>query len=762
MPRYYFFIFFQFILLFANKGIAQQVFHGKVIDKISGEALIGVVVRGNSTGTQTDYKGQFNLIVDEKKTTLLFRLIGYETLTASIDLTHLNDSVFIFTMSASKQLLEQVIVTGNRNEQALSKSNSSIELIQSKLIQDKGTTQIDKFLNQIPSVSVIDGQINIRSGSGWTYGAGSRVMVLVDDLPFLTGDAGQVKWSLLPLENLKQVEVIKGAGSVLYGSGALNGIIHFRTQMSNGKPLTKIQLNSGIYDNPDRASLKWTPKLLMKQQASIFHAAKIGKLQYAFSSNYMKDEGYRMSDNEERIRCNLNLQTAPLKNLKIGLNIGVLKSKSESFLLWENFQMAYTVLDSQTSGTHSQSIFIDPSISFHSNGFQHRLKSRWMHINNENSNAAQNNAFNQGYAEYQMQKTFIDYQLNVISGLVYNTNISEAQLYGGTNKSENSAVFIQLDKSFYKKLTVAFGARYEFFKMNADQTQQPVFRAGLNYEIYKATFIRGSWGQGFRYPSIAERYINTSVGNLNIFANPNLKAESGWSAELGIKQGLQMGPIHAFVDLAYFETRFDNMTEFNFGAWKTYNPANPFSAIGFKSFNIGKTRINGFEISSGFQLKNKNWEIQGMGGYTYTLPVMLEPNVAFAFDSARGPQTFESTKSDSLSILKYRFEHQVKYDVSVQYKRFELGISYRYNSSIRNIDKAFVSGFIPSLVPGIAEARTALQFNRNSFDLRCYYHATTYLKIGVNCLNVLNTETMNRPADISAPRFFQVQLMASF
>jgi len=761
-PRYYIFIFFLYAFVFTNNCKAQHLIQGIVRDKNTEEPISGVVVSAGNIGTQSDLNGFFKLNIPEAGINLNFRFLGYETLTITETMNGKDERLLKVFLNPSKKLLDQVVVTGNRNEQAISRSTSSVEVIGSKLILDKGTTNMDKFLNQIPSVSVLDGQINIRSGSGWTYGAGSRVMVLVDDLPFLTGDAGQVKWSLLPLENLKQVEVIKGAGSVLYGSGALNGIVHFRTQMSSGKPITKIQMSSGIYDKPDRIGLRWSNKNLFKNQVSLFHAAKIGKFQYAFSSNYMKDEGYRMSDNEERIRCNLNVQTAVNKDLKIGLNLGVLKSTSQSFLLWENDNLGYTVLDSQATGTSSQSVFVDPSISFHQNGFQHRIKSRWMYINNENSNVTQNNAFHQLYAEYQVQKNFTEISLQTTGGLVSNFNTSEAQLYGGRNTSENIAAFIQLDKIFFNKLNIGFGARHEYFKMNNDQTQKPVFRAGMNYEITKSSFFRCSWGQGFRYPSIAERYINTSVGSLNIFANPNLKAESGWSAEIGFKQGFKFGKLTGYIDLAYFDTRYNDMTEFNFGAWKLYNPANPYSAIGFKSFNIGATSIKGFDASAGFQLKQKDWEIQGIAGYTYSLPLMLDPNLVFAYDSARGPQSFTNTRSDSVQILKYRFEHQVKFDISIQYKKLELGYSYKYNSNIKNIDMAFVAGLIPSIVPGIAEARTALNQNRSLSDIRIFYHFKPTIKLGFNCLNLFNTEMMNRPADLIAPRFYQLQIMASF
>ncbi|MBK6986176.1 MAG: TonB-dependent receptor plug domain-containing protein [Bacteroidetes bacterium] len=76
---------------------------------------------------------------------------------------------------------------------------------------------------------VSDGQASIRGGSGYSYGAGTRVLMLVDEMRMISADAADIKWNYLPLENLEQVEVIKGAASALFGSSAMNGVINMRT-----------------------------------------------------------------------------------------------------------------------------------------------------------------------------------------------------------------------------------------------------------------------------------------------------------------------------------------------------------------------------------------------------------------------------------------------------------------------------------------------------------------------------------------------------
>jgi len=82
-----------------------------------------------------------------------------------------------------------------------------------------------------------------------------------------------------------------------------------------------------------------------------------------------------------------------------------------------------------------------------------------------------------------------------------------------------------------------------------------VIRAGVNYQAAKFTFIRASYGQGYRFPSIAERFVKTSMGGMNIFPNPELKPETSWSSEIGVKQGFKLWTWNGLIDVAGFLDR---------------------------------------------------------------------------------------------------------------------------------------------------------------------------------------------------------------
>ena len=70
---------------------------------------------------------------------------------------------------------------------------------------------------------------------------------------------------------------------------------------------------------------------------------------------------------------------------------------------------------------------------------------------------------------------------------------------------------------------------------NEENVVKPIFRTGLNLRLAKATYLRYSYGQGYRFPTITEKFIKTRTGGLDIFPNPQLQPETSWNTEVGLK-----------------------------------------------------------------------------------------------------------------------------------------------------------------------------------------------------------------------------------
>src|SRR6185312_8239070 len=163
------------------------------------------------------------------------------------------------------------------------------------------------------------------------------------------------------------------------------------------------------------------------------------------------------------------------------------------------------------------------------------------------------------------------------------------------NHLQNYAAYLQLDKKFFKVLNVSMGFRDENFIMNnGATTSKPIFRSGLNLQVAKGTFLRASYGQGFRYPTVTEKYLNSEIGGLSVFSNPNLQPESSWNAEIGIKQGFKINNFTGFIDVAAFWQQYQNTIEITYGYWSTYYQfgVQQYNA-GFMYLNTGETRVKG-------------------------------------------------------------------------------------------------------------------------------------------------------------------------
>jgi iron complex outermembrane receptor protein len=779
------YVFLPILLCITTFSFAQDVIlAGKVTDARSGEAMIGVAINIDSTknGAVTDVNGSYTITTSAGKHQLKISFVGYKTKYLFVDAINQTNKISDIQLEEDIKELGTVVISAGRFEQKIEDVTISMEVIKPQLVENKNTLNMETIIDQVPGVNMTDGQANIRSGSGYSYGAGSRVLLLVDDMPMLSADAGDVKWNYLPIENLEQIEVIKGASSALFGSSALNGVIHIRTSYPKDVPQTCINFSSGVYGDPKRESLRWWENANpIFTNAGFYHSRKIKNLDLVIGGNLFSDDGYRKLETEQRFRFNTNLRYRfkKIEGLSVGLNANHMNVTGGLFMLWQNADSAYYPQGGNIQLYQNYRTNIDPYVIYFTkkNG-RHSLRSRFFRTNNLNDKE-QSSLADLYYSEYQYQKRFKK-EWVLTSGILYTySQIKSDSLYG-VHFGNNLAIYTQVDKKF-NKLTLSFGARGEYYKIDTAETRfniplgkdtvqlpiYPVFRAGANYQIAKYSFLRASFGQGYRFPSIAEKFIQTSVSGLKIFPNTSLQPEHGWSTEIGIKQAIILGSWKGFVDLAIFRMEYKNMMEFNFGYHTPDSLVNPTPTqqagyFGAKSINVSDANITGFEFSTTLQGKIGKIETTVFGGYTYTNPINADNDSAYKY-----------TGTDTITgILKYRYKHNAKLDVQLDYKKISFGISARYNSFMQNIDKAFqqeiLNDLFPSynsglyILPGIKEYRE--KYNKGDFvmDARLAYHINKNVKLSVIVNNILNSEYSSRPGDIMAPRNSALQVVIKF
>ena len=674
---------------------------GKITDSQSQKPLGAVLVyfENTSYGMSSTPEGNFSIEAPAGNYTLIAAYLTHQTFKKEISLTA-NQEFNIALMSNDNQM-NLVVVSAGRYEQNIGEVTVSMEVIQPKLIEDKNAVNIDEILQQTPGVAIVDDEPQIRSGSGYSFGAGSRVQVLVDNIPILSGDAGKPSWGFLPTENVSQVEIIKGASSVLYGSSALSGVINFRTAYPTLKPKTKVSVYHGFYSKPQSDSAVYWNRQGMKSGINFLHSEKFGKLDFVLASSVQYDDGHLgpIKDTADgsfsnggynptkvdrynaanRARLNLNLRYRLADRLYIGLAGIYSTGNSLATLIWDNSSTGlYGAYAGSATRTIQQLYTVDPSIQYTSKkGAVHSLKSRWQSLDNNNDNN-QGNFSDVFYTEYQVQK---NWELNKIKNLtttagVVNTNTdARGQLFlggniDGHNRARNTAAYFQIDKKIGERLNLSGGVRYEQFVLNSEKNGKPVFRAGANYKLGQATYLRASYGQGYRFPSIAEKFIVTGLGAIQVFANPDLKPETSYNAEIGVKQGFKIGEFKGFIDVAVFQQEFRNFIEFTFGQWSPV-PLSDLGqiskVIGFKSLNTGGAKVQGAELSIMGTGNIRKTRFDVLAGYTYTKPMSTTPDYVYA-QTAQTPGTLvipQFSQASYLTTSENTNNNILKYQVSL-------------------------------------------------------------------------------------------------
>ena len=693
----------------------RSILKGVITDDSDGRPLVAASIRVKddfSTGTISDPDGRYMLEIASGTYTFTVSFIGMETETVTVTLNPGEITELDFNLIPVWQELGEVEISVSKFEKPIEEITVSLQVIKPVLIENKNTRNIQTVLDLTPGLNILDNEPQIRGGSGFTFGVGSKVSVLVDDMPMISGEAGRPYWDLVPVENIEHIEVIKGASSVLSGTSALSGSIHIMTAIPTSDPVNKITAYTGFYSAPSDRSMKWWEGYPYITGFNFLHSKKYGNIDLVLGGNVDLDHGYTgapvpgplvvdsisdFSDREMRMqkyRFNFSLKrhSKKYKELNYGLNGNFMLNKAPMILAWLDDSTGFYRAYPGAVYLQDQFVFyLDPFINLYaSSGTKHSIRARVLHNASEMTN-------NQSvystliYGDYMFKRSYSfikDFEL--IGGVSWTQALVTADMYRASgsafNKQFNISAYIQAENKIRDVITTSVGVRGEYFELNDSiSALKPILRAGINFKLYPSSFLRLSYGQGYRFPSITERYIRTSAGSFAVFDNPDLEPESSWNVEIGFKQMFKYRNYYGYIDVAGFIQEYENTIEYLFGFW---DPT--FAIAGFRFLNTGKSRVSGVDLSvTGSGKINRNSGVRTMAGYNYITPKTLEPDKIFGTDGRGIEYSYISTSVDpSDNILKYRFLHTVKADIEVYTKIISVGFTIKYFSRIVNLDKA--------------------------------------------------------------------------
>ncbi|WP_339839746.1 TonB-dependent receptor [uncultured Maribacter sp.] len=653
--------------------------------------------------------------------TILLLFIGFQYVISQAQVEVIIDTI-------PSQLLDEVIVTATRTQRQLSSLPLPVTLIGKKKILQSGTVRLNEILNEQTGIITVADESGFQ-GVQIQGIASDYILILMDGVPLVGRSAGNFDLSRLTVGNIKQIEVVKGPSSSLYGSEALGGVINIITE----KPTSDVLAGNASY----------RIGTFSQQDINIDIKQGFKKFRYGFFANRFSSNGYDL--NEDVAGQTVNPYTNYTLNGRLYYDFSNKLSLFTSARFYDQNQDAGFTLDSiQYEGDTKEREW-----NAHA-----RLDHKW------NPNLTM--AYELYYTNYTANELLVDpISADVLSENDFNQKLfrpevrgsfkfaseNDSEAKGFRNGSLTAGVGLQLDEldRTYFDETVNFTsqylyAQYDFnpienlnviagarFDNHSEYNNQFSPKLAMRYKVSDVFSLKGSVGYGFKAPDFRQLYFdftNSAVGYTVLGYNvaldklkeleeqeqildvvvteedlsKPLEAESSVGYNLGFtfKRG------NSTTEVNFFRNDFKNLIDTRIIARKT-NGQNVFSYI-----NFDEIYTTGFEVNSGYKISynlNISAGYQLLYAYDKQKKQDIEEGQVFVRNPSSG-QTEAVSQSDYFGLVnrsRHNANFKVYYDIPSASTNLNLRVLYRSkyaqfdtngNGLIDTYDSSFIDGFM--------------------------------------------------------------------
>ncbi len=499
--------------------------------------------------------------------------------------------------------LDEIVVTGTRTEKTLANTPVLTRVVSGVQIRQNDFENIvDALEFTVPGLSFrADGRGNNISVQGLEN---KYILILVDGERLSYTPGGNIDFDRLNLSNIKQIEVVKGASSVLYGSNAIGMIINIITQTPTQPLEGWVKVRYGRFND-------------------LITDAGVGLAKNGFSS---LTSFYRSSNNGYNLNPS-NQQTYtrnPMSSMKIeeklGWERGTTKlSASGTFFFTEEFNPPQSILNNhyksrnQTFGVSAEQKLGDAhqlKLTYYGDFYTRKtvMKQEDSVFKNATSNVE----------TLRLTDIFTPSdELQFIGGGEYNrTSDFSIMQFGDTNqkRSVNDINgFLQADWQALPKLNITGGARYTHHSAFGN-----AFTPKLNIMYSPGQWrFRSGYSKGFKAPSATELYSDFMMGSVSHnIGNPDLKAEK--SDYLYVSTEYKHYLFNASAEI--YQNKIKNKIE---GAFVQVIEPDGSSHTELRYSNVDDVRIRGLQVNGDYYPMR---ELSIHGGYTFTEAMDMHTN----------------------------------------------------------------------------------------------------------------------------------------
>ncbi|MEM9673581.1 MAG: TonB-dependent receptor [Bacteroidota bacterium] len=246
---------------------AQHTFTAIVKDHHSEELLVGTTaqVKGSKQGQVADVNGQVQFDnLPQGSVKIVFRFIGYEDQSITLQFPEDDGQTQTIEMHPHEEELEEITIISTRSSRTIADIPTRVETIAGEELAEKAIMKagdIRMLLNESTGIQTQQTSATSANSSIRIQGLEGRyTQLLRDGLPLYSGFSGGLSIMQIPPLDLRQVEVIKGSSSTLYGGGAIAGLVNLISRRPTDERVTDFMVNltsAGGLDLSGFYSKKW-------------------------------------------------------------------------------------------------------------------------------------------------------------------------------------------------------------------------------------------------------------------------------------------------------------------------------------------------------------------------------------------------------------------------------------------------------------------------------------------------------------------------
>lgn len=504
-----------------------------------------VRVAGRTGGSVAGLDGRYRIPgVTAGPARLQVQILGFAPDSATVTVPPGDSVVQDFALRPTAIEVGPIVVTAGKRPQSLTTVTASMAVVGDSEIARRAVNTIDEAVDKAPGVQVLNGQINIRGSTGYVQGLGSRVLFLIDGVPANEGDRGGINWDVLPVDDVDRVEVVKGAGSALYGSAALGGVVNVITRVIPDGWHARVRATAGAYANPPDTAWTFRNHSGMLGGGDLTGSYGSDRFRGSFSAGGRHSDGYRQQDADDHWHLAGKGGWLTDAGTHVDVSGAWASDQFQEPLLWcvrgrcddhgQSFQPFK--VDTGVLGNHTRSDkgYLTAVVSrAPSERLNWVVRGSWFrtHFTDFQRGPDDASVADRFGAEGRLVARPTDEQTVTVGLEVAQSRVAGATIFGSHTQGEFAAY--GESERHVGAATVTAGARADFLTVDGGSLSAVVSpRVGAVLPTSSGIW-RASVGRGFRAPTVAERFVNTFVAPFRVIPNPDLTPETAWTADLG-------------------------------------------------------------------------------------------------------------------------------------------------------------------------------------------------------------------------------------